>query len=67
MPHHQRYDLLWLVVCNHEGRFSVWPRERPVPAGWRAVEDAETREDALSRIAEVWTDMRPNRLKEVMA
>lgn len=58
---------LWHILRNHEGRFSVWPKGQPVPAGWTVIGDAAAREDCLSRIADIWTDMRPDALKEVMA
>jgi MbtH protein len=47
------------VVVNHEEQYSVWDADRPPPAGWRPDGFAGTREQCLSHIAEVWTDLRP--------
>lgn len=49
----------WLVVHNEEGRHSVWPAEKPVPAGWLAVGQAGGRDECLAWIADNWTDPRP--------
>jgi MbtH protein len=47
------------VVVNAEEQFSVWPADRPLPAGWSAVGPAGSRADCLAHIAHVWTDVRP--------
>ncbi|NIZ12298.1 MbtH family NRPS accessory protein [Phaeobacter sp. HF9A] len=54
----------WISVQNNEGRWSVWPAELPVPAGWRAMSAAASREACLAEIETRWTDPRPNSLKE---
>lgn len=54
------------VVVNHEEQYSIWPADRPVPSGWRAVGDAQDREACLDYIEEVWTDMRPLSLRRLM-
>jgi MbtH protein len=56
----------WLVVCNDEEQYSIWWSDRDIPAGWRAVGKAGTREECLSYIDEVWTDMRPLSLRRWM-
>jgi MbtH protein len=52
------------VVVNHEEQYSVWPVDRPVPAGWREAGFTGTREECLAHVDEVWTDMRPLSLRE---
>lgn len=47
------------VVVNHEEQYSVWPVDRPVPAGWREEGFTGTRDGCLAHVDEVWTDMRP--------
>ncbi|MEU9340253.1 MbtH family NRPS accessory protein [Streptomyces sp. NPDC048278] len=49
----------FLAVVNHEGRYSVWPRNRELPAGWRQEGPAGTEEECLARIERIWTDLRP--------
>ncbi|MGR3759141.1 MbtH family NRPS accessory protein [Roseobacteraceae bacterium NS-SX3] len=56
----------WICVQNNEGRWSVWPAELPVPAGWRAESAPATRDNCLAEIGTRWTDPRPDALKEVM-
>jgi MbtH protein len=47
------------VVVNDEEQYSIWPVGRALPLGWRAIGFQGTKEQALARIAELWTDMRP--------
>ncbi len=47
------------VVRNDEDQYSIWPRHRPVPAGWHPVGVAGARDDCLAHIERVWTDLRP--------
>lgn len=54
------------VVVNHEEQYSIWPVEQELPAGWRAEGTTGTKDECLSRISEVWTDMRPRSLREQM-
>lgn len=53
----------FVAVVNDEGQYSVWWEDRTVPTGWHVTEHRGTREECLARIAEVWTDMRPPRLR----
>ena len=57
----------WLVVVNDEEQYSIWAADRPVPAGWRAVGEPDSRDDCLRRIEELWTDMRPKSLRDRIA
>ena len=52
------------VVVNHEEQYSIWPADKGVPAGWREAGFTGTRDDCLSLIARVWTDMRPRSLRQ---
>ncbi|HEX5751156.1 MAG TPA: MbtH family protein [Archangium sp.] len=52
------------VVCNEEAQYSIWPSDRPLPAGWRAVGVTGPKRDCLAHIQRVWTDMRPRSLRE---
>jgi phthiocerol/phenolphthiocerol synthesis type-I polyketide synthase D len=42
------------VVINGEGRHSLWPASRRLPAGWRQVLAASTRETCLEHVAKHW-------------
>ncbi|MEU5693059.1 MbtH family protein [Actinosynnema sp. NPDC020468] len=47
------------VVVNDEGQHSVWPVERDVPAGWHPVGEPASKQDCLSWIGLMWTDITP--------
>jgi MbtH protein len=49
----------YLVLVNDEGQYSLWPTFIDVPAGWRSVRPADSRQNCLDHIEENWTDMRP--------
>ncbi|WP_406095417.1 MbtH family protein [Streptomyces sp. NBC_01013] len=66
MATEQTDDRTYRVVRNDEDQYSIWWAERDLPAGWTAEGTEGTREQCLSRIAEVWTDMRPRSLRERM-
>jgi len=55
------------VVVNDEEQYSIWPADRPCPAGWHTAGFAGTREECVAHVDEVWTDMRPRSLREAMA
>ncbi|HMG22557.1 MAG TPA: MbtH family NRPS accessory protein [Kofleriaceae bacterium] len=48
------------VVNNARGQYSIWPAERPAPAGWTVVSPAQPRELCLQYIEQHWTDIRPH-------
>ncbi|ODN72174.1 MbtH family protein [Methylobrevis pamukkalensis] len=54
------------VVISDEGRYSIWPTWREIPAGWSATGFRGGRQACLDHIAEVWTDMRPLSLRRAM-
>jgi MbtH protein len=48
------------VVVNDEEQYSIWPVGRDLPPGWRPIGFRGTKEQALTKIKEIWTDMRPH-------
>ncbi|MEU9507320.1 MbtH family NRPS accessory protein [Micromonospora sp. NPDC048170] len=56
-------DRSYLVVLNDEEQYSIWWSDRALPAGWRAEGTEGTKDHCLSRINELWTDMRPKSLR----
>jgi MbtH protein len=60
-------DRNYQVVINDEEQYSIWPTDRPIPAGWSKAGPAGQKRVCLDHIAEVWTDMRPRSLREHMA
>jgi uncharacterized protein YbdZ (MbtH family) len=57
----------YLVLCNAEGQYSLWPEFREVPEGWSAVGPRGSRTTCLAWIDENWKDMRPKSLVQQMA
>ena len=55
------------VVINHEEQYSIWPANKGIPTGWRAVGKQGLKRECLQYIEEVWTDMRPLSLHKDMA
>lgn len=60
-------DEQWLVVRNHEEQYSIWRAEMTVPDGWQQVGEPAGRDECLSTIGRLWTDMRPASLRAAMA
>ncbi len=58
---------IYLVVLNDEEQYSIWPKERELPAGWRAEGTEGDKATCLAHIDRVWTDMRPASLRRRMA
>lgn len=59
-------DVVYQVVVNPEEQYSIWPADRALPSGWTAVGVNGSKQVCLAHIQEVWTDMRPLSLREVM-
>ena len=57
---------IYTVVVNHEEQYSIWPEGREIPLGWREVGVSGQKQECLSYIGEVWTDMRPLSLRKKM-
>jgi MbtH protein len=54
------------VVINHEEQYSIWPKDREIPKGWNEAGKEGGKDECLSYIEEVWTDMRPLSLRRWM-
>ncbi len=54
---------LYNVVKNDEDQYSIWWAEQDPPVGWNLCGKLGTKEECLSYIDEVWTDMRPRSLR----
>ena len=53
------------VLVNEEEQYSLWPRDNPIPNGWKSVKEG-TKAECLAYVREVWTDMRPLSLRKHM-
>ena len=52
----------YLVLCNEEGQYSLWPEFVEIPEGWFQKFGPEPRSSCLTYIEQNWTDMRPRSL-----
>ncbi|MCW5850232.1 MAG: MbtH family NRPS accessory protein [Anaerolineae bacterium] len=57
---------IYTVVVNYEEQYSIWPEQRELPPGWKAVGKTGPKAECLEYIKEVWTDMRPLSLRRKM-
>lgn len=53
----------YTVVINHDEQYSIWFQERDLPRGWVEVGVRGDKTACLDYIEEVWTDMRPLRVR----
>ena len=56
--------MTYKVVVNHEEQYSIYPAERRVPIGWRAVGKVAEEEECLRYIEEIWVNNRPADVRE---
>jgi MbtH protein len=59
-------DNIYRVVVNDEEQYSIWLDYKPNPPGWRDGGKTGTKQECLTYIDEVWTDMRPLSLRKFM-
>lgn len=57
-------SIQYQVVVNDEEQYSIWPADRALPLGWSAGGKSGSKEECLTYIAEVWTDLRPRSVRE---
>lgn len=63
-PSDDEDDTIYDVVVNVEEQYSIWPVNRDIPLGWRAVGKQGSKKTCLEHIKEIWTDMRPLSLRQ---
>lgn len=51
--------VLFGIVVNTEGQYSVWPLGLAIPAGWKLQGTTGERAECLAVIGELWTDLVP--------
>jgi MbtH protein len=58
---------IYRVVLNQEEQYSIWPKDRAIPPGWRDAGKEGPKAECLNHIEEVWTDMRPATVRRRLA
>lgn len=66
MPEERQDSTVYKVVVNHEEQYSLWPAHRENVVGWEDAGRSGTKEECLTFIKEVWTDMRPLSVRKKM-
>ena len=56
----------FVVLINEEEQYSLWPRGKEIPAGWRAAGKEGSKSECCDYVDTVWTDMRPLSLRRRM-
>ena len=59
-------EMRYRVVVNDELQYSIWPEHRTNPPGWHNGGKSGIKDECLTFISEVWTDMRPLSLRRKM-
>jgi MbtH protein len=57
---------IFTVLVNQEEQYSLWPKSKDIPDGWRSTGKVGSKPDCLQYVTEVWTDMRPLSLRRAM-
>ncbi len=55
--------MIFNVVVNHEGQYSLWPEHRLNPAGWDNTGKKGPKAECLAYIEKNWADMRPRSIQ----
>jgi MbtH protein len=58
---------LYKVVVNNQEQHSIWPADRNAPPGWRDAGCQGSRQQCLTWVRHVWTDIRPLSLRRSLA
>jgi MbtH protein len=64
MPENEGDNTIYSVVVNNEEQYSIWPARKENPRGWKDAGKSGAKAECLAYIKEVWTDMRPLRVRE---
>jgi MbtH protein len=57
---------IFTVIVNQEEQYSLWPKSKDIPDGWKSTGKEGPKPDCLQYVTEVWTDMRPLSLRRTM-
>jgi MbtH protein len=58
--------VLYKVVVNHEGQYSIWFADRENPPGWTDEGKSGPKEECLAYVERIWSDMRPRSVRRKM-
>ncbi|WP_446664818.1 MbtH family protein [Flexivirga sp. B27] len=55
--------MTYVVVCNAEEQFALWPEHRPIPDGWTSTGFTGDEAACTEYVDREWTDLRPASLR----
>ncbi len=55
----QEDAIIYKVIVNDEGQYSIWPADRENPLGWNDTGKRGVKQECLDYIQTVWQDLRP--------
>lgn len=53
----------YVVVCNAEEQFALWPQQREIPDGWTSTGFTGEQDECTAYVDREWTDLRPASLR----
>lgn len=57
---------LYKVIVSQDDQYSIWPAYKQSAPGWQDAGKEGSEVECLAYIREVWTDMRPRALRDMM-
>jgi len=57
-------NTIYIVLINNEEQYSLWPKHKATPNGWRPAGKEGNRLECSQYVDEAWTDMRPLSLRQ---
>jgi MbtH protein len=58
---------IWTVLVNDEEQYSLWPSQKPAPAGWRDLPVRGSKQDCLDYVHREWKDITPRSVRKALA
>ncbi|MFG0409194.1 MbtH family protein [Pseudomonas sp. FYR_11] len=62
-PIFDRDDILFEVLINHHGQYSLWPAYKTLPVGWCAVGKGGPKSECLAYVEAVCSDVQSATLR----
>ncbi|MNN25893.1 MbtH-like protein [compost metagenome] len=63
IPIFDRSDILFQVLINQYGQYSLWPAYKTLPVGWSAVGKSGPKAECLAYVEAVCSDMQSSTLR----
>jgi MbtH protein len=57
----------WTVLINDEEQHSLWPSQKPAPAGWRNAGVYGSKQECLDYVEREWKDITPLSVRKALA